>query len=435
MSALWQVRASGASMVELLVALGVGVIVVLGLTEMLAASNATYAREEQLARIQENGRLSAMIAAKHIRESRSIDCKSIAMHQLQGSLVVEACALLDNNCTGDHFLSTDRALGYDGSVDLSQPANLIDLPPAVRENVADRWVRGDVFVAWGVSPEGIPLDGPLGDESGDIDGTGHINLSTSPIGLQLGDLALVSNCKYAHVFAISGPAAGDDDTATKVLAAGKIIEHGTANGGDAYNRTGNFRVSDVYAGAAPYNRHDSDPRALFYALFYKVFYVCCVYDGALQSTKKAIANCRAGDDDYRPGLCAFDIQDNGGRSQVLVPDLVDLRLTYSGDRDGDGHIDFRSEDQSPIPTAIWVSDNDAWHGVRSASVELLLTSTRPAHALITHSKPSRNTWPPSSGDVIHPDTLGASCPEDSRLFRRLRFEIALRATTPWNLSD
>jgi hypothetical protein len=434
---------AGVSLVELMVALGVGVVVVMGLTQMLAGTNATYAREEQFARLQENGRIAATLVAKLMRPNRSTDCKSIAMHQASNSFIVKACDLLQPGsgaprCTGDHVLGPDRALGYDGSEDLSDKNNFHDLPSIAADNVAARWVRGDVLVTWGVDPDGAALNGPLGGGRGGgaADGTGRINLTRVPSTLDIGSLALVSNCQYAHVLEVSGPA-NLDRIRTR---ARPYIEHG---GGS--NATNALRVSDVYPGSAPYNRDGRDPRAMLYPLVYRVFYVCCSQNGNLQSGN-TVSKCRPNSGDYdpeqfRPALCVFDLQTLnagiGGESQVLVPDIADLRVTYTGNRGGNlaGEIDFRADDRSPVPTAAWVSANNAWAGVRSASVEFLLT-TEAAHAVSGSAAPARDTWPPNAGGgSIDPDTLGAGYPADERLYHRFRFDVALRATTPWNLRD
>jgi len=153
-------RTSGVSLVELMVALGVGVVVVMGLTQMLASTNATYAREEQFARLQENGRIAALMLAREMRPNRSLDCMSAVQHT-PTSLHIKACDLLEGSCDGDHFLGPDRAMGYDGGDDLSDAGAFSDLPTAVAGNVAERWVLGDVLVTWGWSRTGQRWTGTL----------------------------------------------------------------------------------------------------------------------------------------------------------------------------------------------------------------------------------------------------------------------------------
>jgi hypothetical protein len=287
-----------------------------------------------------------------------------------------------------------------------------------------------VLVTWGIDPDGIPLSDTLAS-----DGTGAIPLASTPTNLGLNDIALVSNCQYAHVFEVTGP----DPI-------GSTLEHAGTSGADPSNATDHLRVTDTYKGSSPYNREDSDPRAQLYPLVYKVFYICCVRgdDGTAEAGRlqdgNAVDSCRPGHANYdaathHPALCVFDLQDRGqthpdGRSNSLVPNVADMRITYSGDSDGDGNLDFRAEDTTTIHNAEWVTDNDAWTGVRSATVELLLTTEMESSAL-NATRPARSDWPPNDGKSIDPDTLGAAYTEDRRFYQRFRFEVALRPSTLW----
>ncbi|WP_295543421.1 PilW family protein [uncultured Thiohalocapsa sp.] len=400
---------AGVSLVELMVALAVGAVVVLGLTELLTRANASYAREEAFARLQENGRVASTLLAKAMRPTRSTDCKNLAMHEAQGTLTVKACDLLADGCAlgEDDYLSIHGALGYDQGADLTKAARFTNLPAAVAANVADRYVGGDVFVAWGIDPRGAAVTNGLGD-----DGTAPIALA-SAIDLHAGDLALISNCLYAHVFAVSEPEAGPTTT----------LSHD-----GAMNAVTHLRVDATYAGAAPYNREPDAPRTMVYPLLYRIFYVCCVHDGTVQAGAGR-DNCRpsaSGEgmpEGYRPALCVYDRGRGDGSSQVLVPNVADLRLTYSGDENADGVLDYHGS------SAISVAAQGQWASVRSVAVELLLT-TEDAHSAREPSAPTQSDWPPNENPK---DRLGAGYPPDTRLYQRFRFDVALRAATPWAL--
>jgi len=395
----------GVSLVEMMVALAVGGIVVLGLAEILASTKATYSREEAFARLQENGRIAAMMLAKGMRPSRSTDCKSIAMHQEQGTLTVKACDLLEGGCAlgNTHYLDIDRALGYDQTQGLTSAGAFSDLPQGIAGNIADRYVGGDVLVTWGIDPEGHAVDGGLG-----TDGTDDIQLVDTPDDTLDAELALISNCQHAHVFEVDG-----------------INGSSVGHAGDA-NAVSHLRAEDLYGGPAPYNREAGDPRAMLYPLVFRVYYVCCVGDGSLQ-TGSGRDNCRVtadGDpapDGYRPALCVYDRQDGDGDTEVLVPNVADMRITYSGDTDGDGETDFRNEDADTVST------DAKWASVRAASVELLLT-TEADNTATDASAPTQADWPPSADAD---DRLGAAYPADNRLYQRFRFDVALRPATPW----
>jgi len=426
---------SGLSLVEVMVALAIGVIVVFGLTELLANSSLTYKREAAFGRLQENGRVAALIAARQMRQSRSSECKSISLHEFSDTLRVKSCALLEDDvgCTGDHVLQMDRAMGYDNSEDLSVADTLDDLPDSIAGNVSDRWVLGDIYVAWGAGADGVAVVGTLGGgssgpadgESADgttFDGTGAINVHRRPDGLGEGDVAMISNCRSAHIFTVSESSSSSS------------IEHG---GG--LNAEDHLKGSDLYAGSALYNRNPNDPRSLLHRVQYRVFYVCCTKDGSLQKGNR-VNGCRPGSssydpDQYRPALCVFNINDAHGKSQVLVPDVADMRITYTGDSDRDGKVDFFAEDHKPnVPSASWVSDKDAWAYVRSASVELLVV-TESAHTAASFGVVPAD-WRPDDWPDIGDDTLAADYDQDDeRIFQRVRFDVALRPSTPWAIWD
>ncbi len=418
-----------------MVALTIGAIVVFGLAELLANTSVTYSREAAFGRLQENGRVAALIAARQMRQSRSSECKSISLHEFSGTLTVKSCGLMedDTRCRGDHVLQMDKAMGYDNSEDLSSAGTLDDLPDSIARNVSDRWALGDIYVAWGVDPDGVAVVGTLGDGSTEpadgesvngasSDATGRIHVARLPDGLGKSDIAMISNCRSAHIFTVSERSSNSS------------VEHG-----GELNAEDHLKGSDVYAGSAVYNRDSNDPRSLLHPVHYRVFYVCCMKGGSLQRGE-SVNGCRPGSgsyepDQYRPALCAFDINDAGGRSQVLVPDVADMRITYTGDSNRDGRVDFFADGHEPdVPNAAWVSKKNAWAYVRSVSVELLV-ATEDAHtAVLPGAVPA--DWRPDDWPDIGDDILGADYDQDDdRIFQRVRFDVALRPSTPWAIWD
>jgi type IV pilus assembly protein PilW len=415
---------SGVSLVELMVTLALGAIVVLGLTEILASTKATYRREEAFARLQENGRIASMLLAKELRPSRTMPCKSLDLHQVEGTLTVKACALLDGaGCSGEHLLQTGRPLGFDQS-ELSTASDFDDIPlPAeARTSLAERYVGGDMLLAWGVEPIGVAVAGPLGDGSGEDTATGRINLAGAS-GLKDGELALISNCRSAHVFAVSNV----DDSPPFVEHA-RAGHAGQVNAADDLYPSAGTRVYGSSGLEIPYNSRAGDPQAWLYPLVYRVFYICCTQDNRLQ-TGAARDKCRPGSgsyqpDDYRPALCVYDLQRAGGRNQALVPNVADMRVTYSGHGSHAGDPLFSGEAAAEL-------DADAWARVRAASLELLLT-TAETNAAAEPRAPTSTNWPPNDDSA---DRLGAAYPADHRLYQRLRLDVALRPATPWLAKD
>jgi len=417
------------SLVELLVATALGTVLILGLTDVLVSSKASYLREDQFARMQENGRFALGTLTEHVRSARSLDCGSLPMHASARSLRVKACELLDladgTACARstldlfkDHMLDPERALGYDHN-HIASSADLSDLPPAAAQSIFLRRLRGDVLVTWSAGPEAADVANVPA-----LGGDGPLELAAD-VGLSEGSLAVISDCASADVFAVSAIEAG-----------GKTIYHRTS-------RDGGKQAPSVNASAAlrrAYNWRSEDTggqrevavpryRARVSPFHYRAYYVCCI-DGAAGRLQVGDErhNCAASPDRYRPSLCMWEL---GADSQSLVSDVADLRVTYTGDLNGDWQPDFFAHDEEPVPTPAWVSLNDAWAGVSAARIELLIAS---AQSNLRQSSgavpPAKASWPPA-GD--HSDRLGSDLAADRRLYHRFVANVALRSRTPWYL--
>jgi prepilin-type N-terminal cleavage/methylation domain-containing protein len=434
-------RSGGFSVIELMIAMAIGAIMMIALTNLLIDNKTAYVREDQFARLQEGARISALLTSRHLRSNRSLGCRSLGMTTLEGRLTVKACKLIDTPDDGacddagwssrDNLISLDRALGYDGANNLNEPDNLSDLPSAAAGDIAARWLRGDIVVTWGVDDDGISLTASLPEpigESGGFQGTGALSVAPVPSALgNVGRLALITDCVNADLVEISGPnglAAGD----TSIQHVAESSAGGTVNASDG--------LSSAYNWSAP----EDQPlvpgpvyRATVYPFSYDAYYICCVdtEDRALQ-TDDDIDNCRNGDTDrYRPSLCVWSMENSNASNQALITDIADMRVTYTGDTDSDNELDFFADDTDPIPTATWVSGKKAWSGVRSAEIELLV-STGNNHVTRMAKAPAKASWPPGNGSVVS-DTLGAGLTADTRLYERFVTTVAMRARTPWYL--
>jgi len=442
-------RAGGFSLVEMMVAVAIGVILMIALTDLLVDVKGTFVREDQFARLQEGARISILLASNHMRSTRSLGCRSLAMAEFEGSFNVKACKLIDtpsdNTCKhagwqdDAHFLSMDRALGYDNSADLSTAGNLSDLPADGAANVADRWLRGDILVTWGVDGEGAAVTSRLKQDvsdDGGLLGRGRFRIAAPVDGLAVGKLALITDCVGADLFEISGPrrlrAGGSYAIAHAVNAYDDEETGASVNASDAFDRAYNW-ADDTAGRQIAQTVH----RASVYPFSYNVYYICCVdTDQRRLQTGKAVTQCSDDDSDldrYRPSLCAWSLE--VGRSEVLINDVADMRVTYTGDLNDDGTLDFFADDISPVPTAAWVTARNggagAWTNVRSAAVELLIASGQD-HVVTTSKVPADDAWPPSSGNgTIAIDTLGKGMPADTRLYQRFVINVAMRASTPW----
>lgn len=405
----------GLSLVELLIGLAVGLFLVAGIIQLLVSSRVSYTAEENFSRLQENGRYAANAVARDARMARNMGCRSLMLEEVQETLNVVACGLLANpgDCTGDSIVRSDLPIGYDADFSGGEPTQQGDwgaLPGAV----AGHWVRGDVLALWGVTGGGAFVSNAL-----TVARTEDIVLEAPSAVLDEGDMALVTDCVGSDLFRASGVAKNADGKVTQ-------LQHGVGddmNASAALSRAYNF-VGDPLAPGTPI-------KAMVFPFDFRVYFICCT-DTNTGGLEDNAANCRAASERYRPSLCRWSAR-NG--TQQLVGEVADMRVTYGGDTNDDGTLDFFPGDATTIRTAKRVTDDGSWPNVVSAQVELLLAS---AAAVRTQGQvPARGTWPPNdptdppAPEAVAADTLGAGLASDRRRYERFAFTVALRAKAPW----
>lgn len=425
--------ARGFSLVELMVALAIGAMLLLTLSRLFVDAKTQAVRESMLSRMQEDARVATTILTGAIRDSRSLPCRGLALHERADSLSIKACMLLpdadDKACatrSNQHLLASTRALGYDNRADLGNPDSFIDLPSAGREKLAAQWLRGDVLVTWSVvgPPASLAAGGSAQLSASGLDTTAPLPVTGLPDWLLPGQPLVLSDCLGADVFAISGPDALGDQSVQ--------LEHGLigvdgerVNAREGLSRGYQWRLDASYPLAATPTHHAS-----LWPLRYQAHYVCCVdmERGRLLSDG-SVNNCRPGDADYgsrryRPSLCRWDLASN--QSVPLINEVADLRLRFFGVDDEGG---FGPGTARPESDPSWMTRQGAWPHTHGVFVELLLT-TEFEYSAMQEALPSLADWPPA-GASMHPDRLGAGLPADQRLYRRFAFGVALRATTDW----
>jgi len=392
----------GVALIELLVALALGLFLVGGIMQILGSNQTSYRLTEVTARSQENGRYALRVLSRQFRQNRSTACRDIALEAAaEGGLglsrAVKSCALLADpiNCTGDPLIGTATPLGY--TVSTPAEGSLTDLPgtgacaevgqaATARCAVGQRWLRGDVLVSWGVSGEGLYIVKP---QPADLD-TRDITLLDASGSVAIvdadfrgGHLAMISDCGISDIFTISNPAADDP---LRVL--GHAVERSgvTINTGDSLS-------------ALNYNAAGPRPRVFPFDLV--VGFICCVDQntGRVQGGDVgAVANCTNDTARYRPALCVWSA--SGGSTQALTPDVADLSVRYHVRSDTTGS------------TAEDVAD---WSLVTSAQVRLLVTGG-------DEVKQSQES--PQNGD------LGVGMPQDRRLYHVFETTVAIRSRDP-----
>jgi len=186
-------RQTGFSLVELMVALAISLFLVLGISYIYSGSKQTYRVEENLARMQESGRLAFEYLSRDIRAAGDFGCPSktaVAATATAGAtcggwptdskIQPLICTLDNGNCAGTTAatlnLNPTRAIyGYNSSG-----------PSDVTSIVANT----DSIVVTGSTPTSAYIS---------QDSAGVLTVKTSG-GVASGDILIASDCKSAVAF-------------------------------------------------------------------------------------------------------------------------------------------------------------------------------------------------------------------------------------------
>lgn len=403
-------------MVEILVALALGLFLLAGILQILSSGRATYRLGEARARMQESGRYAIQHLAGELRAGRSGLCRSTAQQERDpASISVLACALLANQsaCSGAAVIGTRVPLGY--SVAQYGKTDWLAGLPGGKTGPAGLAVdgyrlRGDVLVSWGVVGEGIYAQADILRNGTNIDLSAPVVLATDATATKLaaagfkgGNMVMIADCGHADIFTISN--AGTDGTAS--------LAHLTTRG--------NERASLSYA----YNDRVLDPkqpRAWVAPYDLRVHFICCVdqQTGLIQDSTPTESPCVPPSERYHPALCRWSA--NSGDVQPVVMDVADLRAYYDGRKRPDSRSDLsRYSDASELQTAERIETQHGWQNIYSTRIELLVSG----------GDGVRNSAQSPVADASTADYLGHNMDPDQRLYETFSATIANRARTLW----
>ena len=431
---------AGLAMVELLVAMALGLFLTAGILQVFVSNKAVYRLGEAKARVQENGRFAAQMLASDLRGARSTGCRSVALDEAQGTLNVAACDLLDPpageaGCTGVPAVGSSTPLGYAASQRATSEW-LARLPgdsnDGAQATVTEQWLRGDVVVSWGVTGQGIYLRSPgsLGN-----DRTGPVNLvqPADPnhdyyCDIHKGRLALATDCEATDIFAVSN--AKIEDCTSKLSAAkfgdltslrhGKTCETGCPDGVDEGGVNASEALSRSYNRIGSATSPGVTLSARVFPFEYNVFYVCCMNSrtGKIQpgETGGNVAHCVDKPDQYRPSLCRWSTRTN--EAEQLVGDVADMRVTYDGYTEQVGGPRFLDG-----ADAAWVTAQGYWDRVDSARIQILATTAEEVRTEAAVPNP----------DAAGASDLGYGLPADRRIYHAFDVTAAIRAITSWSI--
>jgi len=187
-------RNQGLSLVELMVALGISSILLLGMSTIYLDSRKTDKLGTSLARIQETGRFAINFLAKDIRMAGYQGCAD--PEDLQLNIIAR------NPPTATMFENSLR--GFE--VDDGTWANGTEFDNTNIE--ADALIGSDVIGIQGATAADTQLTGNMAPNNA------NIQITTNPMGFQQGDIVIIADCENADMFRITNNPSGGNITLT-----------------------------------------------------------------------------------------------------------------------------------------------------------------------------------------------------------------------------
>ena len=308
-------RQRGLSLVEIMVALAVGVILLAGVIQIYASTKSTYRLQDNLARMQENGRFALNFLTRDVRMAGYHGCTNF------GPVT--------------NTLNNAASLQYDFSVGLTGFNNVGASPPAVLSaaGVVPR-AGTDVVVVRRNSDDPIRVvknnssaqlfaEVISQEPGGCADGTDKIS------GLCEGDILMVSDCRKSRIFQAG---------TLQVTGTPPDVNIAHPASGDPGNA-----ISSWGGASAPEEEQFSDDAEIVRIGTYAYFISDKLVNGATISV-----------------LNRYD----GGQIFELVEGVEDMQVVYGEDTDGDRTADVYRDANAVFD----------WEAVVSARIHLLLRS-------------------------------------------------------------
>ena len=199
----------GFSLVELMIALVLGLILIIGMVSVFASNSISSRLNQAMATMQENARFSLETISRDIRMAGFQGCSPI----VNGSVNIKAIdAPVDNPDQGlsSSFIwisKVESASSWDPAPPWGVDFDLPDSPSAVPGT--------DVVAVQFGDSQTYRLNAQVGVSTADP--AGDIQLSVDPAALNIdtGDLAIIADCFDGDLFEVTGVTAGADTVALK----------------------------------------------------------------------------------------------------------------------------------------------------------------------------------------------------------------------------
>lgn len=430
----------GITLVELMVAMTVGLFMTAGIISLFAGNQQANRASESVALVQENGRFLMEYFTQVLRQAGSLGCQRASMLQAKasdptwmasqllttpdnqpniknilnltatGATASAGCItnqtvlswLFNYNNVYDYaangvIVNSPQIEGLEGNgttlLSSAQSAGLISLLVGTGGILANAFKDQDVLVTRGVS-------GRAASVKTHANSTSNLVVFNNNGALKDNDLAIVSTCKYATIFQIDTAGTGTD---------AEISIDCNKSGQCPGKCPGNSDTSDdfqhVFANMVTGTPTEGDAIAAVYPLVTRIFYLA----------------------DNVQGIPSLYVKENMSPAKQLVSGVYAMQILYgtnslapSCDANNDPTI-------SAYQTADAVSE---WNYVNAVKISFVLGSPETNHANIVESP---MTLPLGAGtfdasDLSSQDSLSSG--DEKRLFRTITGTIFLRNKLP-----
>jgi type IV pilus assembly protein PilW len=179
-------KQAGLTMVELLVAMAIQFILLAGMVYVYTNSKVMFTVNEQLSRVQENGRYATDALLYDIRMAGYAGCRSIK--EVIPNIIANSPPAFES--------LSDSLMVYENGAGWTNPTALI------------RVAGSDVITLQSTRGNGVSLTGNMAADNA------NIQITSNPDGLESDDLVLISDCSNADLFRATGVGNGTPVTIT-----------------------------------------------------------------------------------------------------------------------------------------------------------------------------------------------------------------------------
>jgi type IV pilus assembly protein PilW len=304
-------RSLGLSLVELMVAVTLGLIVMLALGEVYLSSSRTYRSQEALSRIQENARFALETLSYDIRMAGQVGCS------YDSTLSVN---VLNSTSYGNLLGEPLRGIAAAGAI----PSPFTATPST-----------GDAIRIFRSDENEIPIQSHVPGTSTFTFAESTVIPTTLPSGFSKGDILIVTDCDTAAIFQASDP-----------VVAGTTVVHAAGAGAPTGNCVANLGPKPVAAGACATATSKTFPAgSKVTKLLGNLYYIAANPAG-------------------EPALYRQRLVKGAPVTEELIEGVEDMRISYGIDTSGDGSVDS-------TVTAASVAN---WDQVQTVQISLLLRS-------------------------------------------------------------